>query len=147
MINNKIKNFILFLFILTFSMCDPVDDKLVIRNESSQKIYFLKNEYDKLSKLYEEVLKKQGVELTYLNCIEIIEPNSENRQLLTGARKNAWEKYINNVCEDGKLRIYTFNIDTLKKYNFKEIANSNRYVQKREFSVKELQELNWQIKL
>jgi len=125
--------------------CDPVDDRLVVKNQSDQKIFFLRSPNRDLATMYKQTTDQQGIS-TYLNFIEEVGPDSTEKMLITGGGK-AWERYINKACEDGKLRIYAFSIDTLKKYSWKEVMENNYYLKKMEFSVNDLEKQNWEIKL
>ncbi|MBN3584570.1 hypothetical protein JYB64_19420 [Algoriphagus aestuarii] len=136
---------IVILFLLFIIGCDPIDDKLIIDNQTQNKIYFALSPHDHLSKLFEEGLDKFNVEVTYKNYVNEIEADSKQRQLLTGGG-NAWERYINETCQDSMLRVFTFNIDTLNKYSWSEIIEKNYYLKKIELSVKDLEKQGWQIK-
>lgn len=125
--------------------CDPIDDRLVVKNQSDQKIFFLRSPNRDLATMYKQTTDQQGIS-TYLNFIEEVGPDSTEKILITGGGK-AWERYINGACEDGKLRVYTFSIDTLKKYSWKEVMENNYYLKKMEFSVNDLEKQNWEIKL
>ena len=146
MINVMKFNFIILSFIILLLSCDPVDDQLVVKNESHQKAYFLKSPDRDLYTMNQRVVSEQGTGSTYLNFINEIEADSTKHMLITGSGK-AWQRYINEACEDGKLRIYTFSIDTLKKYSWKEVMENNYYLKKMEFSVDDLEKQNWEIKL
>ena len=123
--------------------CDPVDDKLIITNQSDQKIYYTRSQHSQLTKLYQEGSIKED---TYLNYVAEIESNTSRHEILMGRRGKAWRNYIKN-SEGGKLRIYTFNIDTLNKYSWKDVIDNNRYFSKKEFAIDDLEKVNWEIKL
>jgi hypothetical protein len=137
--------FILGILVLLAS-CDPVDLKLRIKNETDQKIYFMTCPARTLNKMYRDEVKSQGNNLNYRNYIKEMRPHSIEEQLMMGHRGKAWENYVNH-CENGKLRIFIFSIDTLNKYNWKDINENERYLTKREFSVEDLNKLNWEIRL
>lgn len=138
----KSHSFLLFLFILVLIQgCDPVDDRLTIINQSDKKIYYTTNSHSQLNKLY----KESSINVTYLNYVGEIEVNISKNERMMGPRGKAWENYVRNICEDGKLRVYTFSIDTLKKYSFRDIIDNNRYLEKREFTVDDLEKINWRI--
>ncbi|UII31976.1 hypothetical protein LVD17_27185 [Fulvivirga ulvae] len=134
------------LFLLICFGCDPVDDKLAIVNQSDEELFFVTSPHSDLSKLYQEGLDQHGVEVKYTNYVEEVEPNATYRPTHFGSG-NAWERYINQVCEGGKLRIYTFDLDTLKKYNWKEVIENDLYLKKVELSVDELEKMNWKVTL
>lgn len=131
---------ILLLSIIVCS-CDTFDSKLIIHNASDQTLYYTYSPYERLDSFYKKTAREQGA-FTYLNCIDEI-PSKTKKERRRMGRGNVWERYINGVCEDKKLRIYTFNIDTLKKYSFKNVADNNRYIQKKEVSVDDLNKTNW----
>jgi hypothetical protein len=133
-------NFIFLILLLTLLSCDPMDDTLVIKNKSDQILYYVKNSHAKLSELY-----KEDTLTTYLNYVHEVGPNTIQNQLRMGRRGKAWKGYISKTCEDGKLRIYTFSIDTLKKYSFRDVIDHDRYLQKKEFKVSDLEKSNWVI--
>lgn len=136
---------LIFGVLLFVTSCDPVDDKLVLTNMSSHKLFYLESPYENLIDLYEVTLREQGIRITYKNVVEDIEPRSSKNVLLLGSKGRAWENYIDTNCEGGKLRIYVFAIDTLKKYDFRDVAVNNRYVSKREFSVADLERVGWNV--
>jgi hypothetical protein len=137
-------NLILMLFLFACWGCDPFDDKLILINKTSDKIYYTESLCAILATFYEANAKVQGSNLTYLNFIDELRPGQEKRVMLPG-RTGAWINYVNKYCEDQKLRIYTFNIDTLKKYSWKDVMYKNIYVNKIEVSVKDLDALNWKV--
>jgi len=139
------KRYPIFLLLLCLN-CDPVDDKLIITNQSDHKVYYMWAPQD-LSPLYEDILNKQGIATTYQGVVNAIDPNKSEHETLMGRRGKAWENYIKHTCENGKLRVYTFSIDTLKKYNFKDVADNNRYISRKEVSIDDLNKWNWEIKL
>jgi hypothetical protein len=143
----KLNSIIGIALLIMFVGCDPFDDKLVITNTSEQNVYYTRSPYAKLSTLYRETLEKQGIEIDYQNIVKEVRRNASINELIMGARGKAWQNYVTNVCEDGKLRIYTFNIDTLREYTFKEVIDNNRYLTKKEYTLDDLKKMNWEIKL
>jgi hypothetical protein len=132
-----------FIFGLLIS-CDPIDDKLTIRNSTTQRIYYMKSSYGDLGKMYDETVELQGKNLNYQNFINDVDPGSSKQLLITGGGE-AWKRYIEKACEDGKLRVYTFSIDTLKKYTWEEVMKGNRYLNRIEVSVYDLEKVGWNI--
>lgn len=132
--------------VIIFFGCDPVDNKLSINNLSSKKKYYVLSPHKNLNKLYEPEAEELGIKITYLNYVKEITGNSKKQQFLTGGGK-AWERYINLACEDQKIKLYTFDIDTLEKYSWKEIISKNYFSSKKEFSVDDLERINWEIKI
>jgi hypothetical protein len=126
--------------------CDPIDDKLVINNNSDEPAFYAWSPRNKLNELYEEGLDKYNIQVAYTNYVREIPPNTKQVQILTGAGK-AWERYIRDNCDEEKIHIYIFNIDTLEKYDWKTVIESNFYSKKMEFSIKDLEKLNWEIPL
>lgn len=137
--------FILILLVL-LAGCDPVDDKLIITNQSDDKVYYMTSPMD-LGDLYREILKEQRAPITYQGVVDVIGPKISRNETMMGRRGRAWENYVRHTCKDGKLRIYTFSLDTLKKYSLENIGDSHRYLSKQEFSIDDLNKLNWEVKL
>ena len=129
--------------------CDPIDDSLKITNQASTKIYYLYSPYRELVNVYDRTLQEQGISITYRNVVEEIDPFKTKREIILGRKDQAWRDYINSVCEDGRLRIYIFDIDTLKKYElkFRDVAVNNRFASKIEVTVEDLEKSNWEIRL
>jgi hypothetical protein len=121
--------------------CDPVDDKLIVSNASDDTVYFVRTSHDEVRELYDAGLDELGIETSYTNYVKEIAPNTKQVQILTGGG-NAWERYIRN-SDHGKLHVYTFQIDTLKKYGWKTLTSRAYYPKKMEFSVRDLEQLNW----
>jgi len=46
-----------------------------------------------------------------------------------------------------KLHVFTFNLDTLTTYSWKEIIENNLYENKKDYSLAEVKSMNWEIKL
>lgn len=124
--------------------CDQLDDKLAIVNQSNKELFFVTSPHSDLSKLYQEGLEQHGVEVKYTNYIEKVEPNSTYRPTHFGSG-DAWERYINKACDGGKLRIYTFDLDTLKKYNWRDVIENDLYLKKVELSVADLEKMRWKV--
>lgn len=123
--------------------CDPIDDKLKVTNLTGKKIFFLESEYEDLRTMYKREREMQGA-ITFANFLDSVEPNSTKHLIIMGGGE-AWERYINN-CEDGKLRIYTFS-DTLMRYGWKYVLEKDCYIKKMEFTVSDLDKLDWEISL
>lgn len=139
----KSKLSIIFVVVTLFG-CDPVDNKLVIKNESDNKIYYMSCPNKDLASMYRHEVKLQGTGFTYLNFVSEVMPNRTKHESSVGI---PWEGYIDKVCENGKLRIFTFSIDTLKKYDWKDINEHGRYLMKKEFSIEDLKKLKWEVSL
>lgn len=124
--------------------CDPVDDKLIITNQSDQKVYYMLSPTE-LSIFYKKTMDEQHVSLTYQGAVDYIESKRSRHETMMGRRGKAWENYVKFSCDGGKLRIYTFSLDTLTKYNFKSIVDHNRYLTKKEYSFDDLNKLSWEV--
>lgn len=142
-----IRSNITLVLLLAAVSCDPFDDKLVITNQSDHKLYYTITPYAELSTLYQKTLSEQGIQINYQNVVKEIEPNTSKNEMHMGHRGKAWKNYIKNTCENGKLRIFTFSIDTLKRYDFKNIIDHKRFLLKREFTINDLEKINWEVKL
>ena len=140
------KSKFIFVLLVLLAGCDPVDDKLIITNQSDHKVYYMTSPMD-LGDLYRKILKEQGTPITYQGVVDIIGPKISRNETMMGRRGRAWKNYVRRTCKDGKLRIYTFSLDTLKKYNLRNIGDSHRYLSKQEFSIDDLNKLNWEVKL
>ena len=103
----------MFLFILMLTSCDPIDDRLVIINNSHSTAYYLITEYDNLELMYDQKLVDDGVSVTFRNYVYELDDGGERRHIKTGSA-TAWEEYIKNVCENDRLHIYTFDIEKLQ---------------------------------
>lgn len=123
--------------------CDPTDDRLRVVNKSDEKIYLLESHRRELSSQYQDDIKQNGRGFGFTNYIEEIDANDTTVLHMGGNSNHAWERYINNVCEDGKLRLYTFSLDTLQKYSWRTVLEKEYYNKKVELSVKDLDKRNW----
>lgn len=132
-----------FLILVLISGCDPVDNKLKVINLSGERIYLLRSHRAKLSAKYRDDVALSGSGFGFINYIEQVEPNDTLPLTKLGNSSNTWIRYINNVCEDGKLRLYTFSLDTLQKYSWKTVLEKEYYNRKVELSVKDLDKQNW----
>jgi len=137
---------ILFGALLLLLSCDPIDDSLEIWNSSSKRVYYMTSCHENLVKDFQLTLEEQGIELNYLNVIDTVAPLSSKKEAIVGKRGEAWKAYIRK-CDNGILRVYLFNIDTLVAYDFRDIAINNKYLVKKEYSLDDLQRLNWRIEL
>lgn len=132
----------MFVLLFVFS-CDPVDNRLKVINRSNAKIYLLTSHRRKLSDKYQDDIKLNGRGIGFINYIKEIDPNDSIPLTKLGNPSNTWIRYINNVCEDGKLRLYTFSLDTLQKYSWRTVLEKEYYNRKVELSVKDLDKQNW----
>jgi hypothetical protein len=128
------------------SGCDPIDDKLVINNQSNDTIYYAFGSQDDLTVLNEKDLGVLGIKVSYSNYVNILAPKSNRHEYITGAR-GAWERYINQYCDNGQLKIFVFDIDTLRNYPWEEITSNNKYRYKLNLSVNKLNKSNWIVDL
>lgn len=56
----------------------------------------------------------------------------------------AWEDIIQQQSED-TLSIYFFNSDTISQYEWNEIKQGNKVMERRDFSLEDLQGMNWTV--
>lgn len=141
-INKKIY---LYLLIMNFMMsCDPIDHKLKIINNTNDKIYYTYNQNNDLLAMYDVELEKMKVSQSYHNYINSIEANDTIMPPEMGY--DAWVKLIQK-SKNKKLYIFTFDIDTLEKYQWKEIVQKNKYKKRYAISLEELNMVNWTVSI
>ena len=79
----------------------------------------------------------QGTKISDKNYIYDLDPHANRRHVKTGSTK-ALEIYIEEICENKKLHVFTFNLDTLTTYSWKEIIENNLYENKKDYSLAEV---------
>lgn len=133
----------LYLLIMNFMIsCDPIDHKLKIINNTNDKIYYTYNQNNDLLAMYDVELEKMKVPQSYHNYINSIEANDTIMPPEMGY--DAWVKLIQN-SKNKKLYIFTFDVDTLEKYQWKEIVQKNKYKKRYAISLEELNMVNWTV--
>lgn len=122
--------------------CDSIDHKLKIINSTDDKIYYTYNQNNDLLAMYDVELNKMKVPQSCYNYIQSIEANDTIMPPEMGYE--AWVKLIQN-SKNKKLYIFTFDIDTLEKYQWKEITQKNKYKKRYAISLEELNRANWTV--
>ena len=134
--------FLLIVSIISNSSCvfDRDDHKLKLYNDTNKEIYF--------------ILKKDT--LLQLKDVKFIEEESrfntvkvKDTCLPLFARINAggYIRKINEECMDSTMFLYLFEIDSVKKYGWASNIKKESMFIKKGFKVKDLDNINWIIKL
>lgn len=127
--------FILVAIIFSHCVFDADDLKLSFYNRSSQAIYYRLK--------VDTVLAIKDVD--YLESVHYLEVNTGDSARPLFARKGeGWERKLNEVSKDSTFRLYVFQVDTVKRYGWRNIIESRRY-DRLDFTADDLDRLNWKI--
>ena len=143
----KTKNKYIFIYLLLMNLiisCDPIDHKLKLINNTNDKTYYTYSQNIDLLAMYDVELEKMKVSQSYHNYINSIEANDTIMPPEMGY--DAWVKLIQN-SKNKKLYIFTFDIDTLEKYQWKDIVQKNKYKNRYAISLEELEKINWTVNI
>jgi len=145
------KNYLLKIFsiliLLNFG-CDPRNNRLHVKNESSQDIYFtygcdsILNNTMRISTRQDLNLPGTPIEKQIIPD-ELIKPGKTVSVMIPGI-SNGWETYVNN-CKNKKLFVYFFNADTIENYAWWEIIKYNKFIKKISLNADSLTKINWLI--
>lgn len=130
------------------SSCDPVDQKLVIDNQTNEEIIYK----IKTTKNFGDTVLFNKWNLTfpdtsYTADLGRIDPKSKrNIASMFGTGFNTWEKGIQEDCENGMVTVFIFNKSTLKRKPFSQILADKDY---RSFtlSTEDLEKIEWTIEV
>lgn len=133
---------ILVAILLSSCMQSARDYSLSINNLSSDTIYIIEHRNDSLTRFS----LSGGTKSFYTNWTKEILPHQKRELFKFGKPNEAWREYVKEYCKDGKLRLWVFDNDTLKKYTWKQVIEENRYKSKYLFSYDTLENhLHWKI--
>jgi hypothetical protein len=131
----------IFFIMTTLLSCEYLDNRIIITNNNNEDIHYFLFNKDSLKNLYEEDTISNL--FYYTNYIDSLSPQEKKNESRLGA-KNEWEKIVLHG-DSQKLFVFIFNIDTIKKYDWKTIVTNEKYQNRLSFSLKELQSSNWNI--
>lgn len=138
--------FIVIPFLLFLMMaCDPIDDRLTIRNNSNEIIFYISTSHRELGGNSPTInsFKVNEKDTLWDETSNLIFPLSSKKLIMIG--RNGWEDFINEECEDGKLKIYILENNLFKTYPWDTIVNKQLYSKKYEMSIKDLSAKDWTI--
>jgi len=122
---NKI---LIFLISVLFYSCDPITSRLVLVNDTSEKIYY---------RLLTDTILVSDLYFYHAYAFDTVEPNFG----IVGINNNkGWEHKINRECIDSALHIFIFQTNKMTDELIK-----NREYERLSFRVKELDSLNWTV--
>jgi hypothetical protein len=130
---------IMFLFlaaiVLFAGTCDYYDNRLQIINGSRDVITVDYSE--------DTILEMRANENIRYFIRDKAFPGDTIRKNIPGSQ-HGWQSIIQRSV-NGKLNLFFINVDTLLKYNNWEYIKENKLYKRREFSIDELEELNWAV--
>lgn len=128
---------IMFLFlaaiVLFAGTCGYYDNRLQIINDSREVITVDYSE--------DTILDNRSNENIRYFIRDKVFPGDTIRKIMPGSQ-HGWQSIIQRSV-NGKLNLFFINVDTLLKYNDWEYIKENKLYKRREFSIDELEELNW----
>ncbi len=130
------------LLILLTEGCGAKDDRLNINNPTEDGIYYLILDKSLLNR--SDDLLKNCKMFTYHNYLNSIPPYTKESRLIE--RSDGWIDYI-ETGENKKLYVFSFDTDTLEKYEWEKIIHKNKYKKRYSFSLEELNKRNWIVDL
>lgn len=135
--------FFLLLFLATTnSSCvfDRDDHKLKLYNNTGKDFfYILKGD---------SVIYLKDVDyINYESRFHISKSGDTSLPLFARINEGGYEQKINNDCLDSTLFLYLFQADSVKKYNWASIIENKSVFIRRGFKVRDLNRLNWLIKI
>jgi len=127
---------LLLLLALSSIGCDPVDNRLVIVNESDKPLFF---KYSLDGSMPEKSPYWEGFELDEID--DMVRPHSEKKMEIIAN----WETFIRDNFKDETFYLFVFDLDTLKKHPWPVVRATENYLHKYEIEVEALKEMNWRI--
>ncbi len=121
------------LLLLLYQSCDITENRFVaIKNDSKNNIlcFISKTDINNMNSVSEMD-----------NATEI---NKSEFAFLVPITRGKWEDYIEK-CDAKKARIYIIEKDSINKYGWDKIHKNNIYNKKYEFTIGDLEKINWEI--
>ena len=133
------------LILLMFG-CDPIDERLLISNNSDEIIFYLispRIELDGQSPFKNsfEIVDKDTV---WDETSNLVFPSSSKTPVIIG--RNGWEDFINEDCQDNKLKVFIFQKSLISKVPWDTIVANQQFSKKYELTIEDLERNNWQVK-
>jgi hypothetical protein len=120
------------IIIMLIIACDYTDNKLKVKNNSSETICFVHD--------MDTILDNQESDIYYFNRNCIV-PGEISSQVAFG-RPYEWSDEINR-SKNKKLNVFIINHDTLLKYNDWQYISINKLFKRYEYTEEELNKNNW----
>lgn len=129
---------------ILLTSCDPSDNRLNIKNNSSDPIYYTYSSEDELDG--KDIRIGINIDLSEASGktpdnYYLISPKSTANAALTS---QMWEA-IANESKDGKVYFFFFLKDTLTKYGWEEIVIGTKYAGKASYTINEMKKRGWTI--
>lgn len=134
------KALLILLSVCMYYSCDYVDDTLILKNLTSEKLYYLVLNKD-LTGGYNPMLDSNGIKQYYTNYVREILPSQAKNEIKPG-KKGVWKLYV-KASKDNSLHIFLFNLDTLKTYDWRKVVYQKKYEKELKFTYQQLEEMNW----
>jgi hypothetical protein len=128
--------------LLLLSSCDYIDSRLYVNNQSNRTIFFQWKSEPKLDSIavitrYSSVGTKEDI---VENISDKVSPFSKNNLRIWTYR--GWNKYFN---KHDTLYLFLFDKDTLEKYSWDKIRQSNNFVKKYSLTLDDIKKYNWEV--
>jgi len=130
---------IVFIYLIS---CDHYDMRLKIINKSNQNFFYSISINDSIYPSSPLRIYKKD---TILEESSFVSSNTINKEAMLG--KNSWEYFVKKECENGKIRIFFFKDSLILNTKWDSIYKYQIYTEKMSFNFKELEKLNWEIKI
>lgn len=134
------QKYIFFIFIFLLFGCDPMDNRLIIVNKSTEPIFYSMSINDVITNNPLRILDSKD---TIFEDSYIIPADTFIRHALIGS--NEWEYFINRDCIDSTLKLFVFEKQTILNIPWDTITKYRLYKEKYNLTVKGLQKMNWKV--
>jgi hypothetical protein len=132
--------------IFLMTCCDPLDNRLTIKNGSDRQIFYTISQYEDFESMFGQKLEANGIKVSYANYVYQLSIGASKKQIMMGSSK-AWEYFIEDECDNKKLHIYLFDIEVLKSNSWKEVTEKKLYREKRDLTLADVKATDWLIVL
>lgn len=137
------KSFLTFLtiFLVFFIIsCDSTDSRFVIVNKTNRPLFYTTSAYDTIEgrSPFQKFIEISNNDTIWIESDYFIKPFGEKKKMVM----SDWEETIRNNF-GGHIRVFIFDADTVQKYNWEDIKVNNKYFKKYEYTVDELNKINW----
>lgn len=132
-------------FVAIIISCDPIDKRLTISNDSDEILFYITSASATLDgrSPFKNSFKIENGDTIWDESSNIIFPSSSKSPAIIG--RNGWEDFINEDCEDSKLRIFVFEKNLIDRVPWDTIVTRQYFSKKYEFNVQDLEKLNWRV--
>ncbi len=141
------KSFLIFIIVfvvMVITSCDSTDNRFTIINETNRPLFYTTSAYDTIegNSPVQKFVEISNNDTSWIESDYFVKPHGEKKKMVM----SNWEDIVRNNF-GGHIRVFIFDADTLKKYNWNDVKVSNRYFKKYEYTVDKLKGINWKIKV